>query len=708
VPDMRWNLVLVLAFAASSPTVFGRLEAQEPLHVETRLVEVEVRVNGKDRRPVMGLTKEDFVVKENGKRQEVSTVDFVKSRKLPQGLALQSTGHSRETLQSAGPAAVSQTWIYIDTEVEAVEVPQTCDAIKRFLSEELEPGLMVSLAGSPFTNDRPRLLEMLEKMKKGPFGHWPETPAMINPQLTWEKSLEFEWLSAAGSSTPAPGFAGLSVRPNERGEGPDITLIEQEMSLGLQIALFHYLELTHKLEDLPGKKIVIVFRSGLRMDPENMRLFDILTSDAVRHRISFYTVDSRGLFEINPSSSREEALSYGVLLNGVSSATNYQATQMIKLGREEGLVALANETGGKAVLNTNDMHTVFADVLEDSANYYIVSYYPTVRSKIGQFKKITVAVDRPDAKVYATPGYYEDLPSDTHSKSKRELGLWRDMESKRPNDYPVAATCNFFRGSDGQPVAVLSAGVHVGDLTAKGKGRVDEFGASIVTRVSSAASGTLPFVRGQHSRLLLTPEQYLEAKSDESVFVTYNTQIPLAPGKYVWKVLFHDDNSGKIGVVDLPLEVPDYGELPTASTLLLTRQVVARQTDQRATTPLSAIHEKNNLLAADNLVFVAQPEESFRIGDSLYLLFDLYNPPSYDLDAVSGHLQTKLRRNNGPLSDIHLSWKAVLGPEKGMIRFISSIDSHDLLSGEYEVVEFLPAALAHEKIHLSARFTLRP
>ena len=61
------------------------------------------------------------------------------------------------------------------------------------------------------------------------------------------------------------------------------------------VTLNYYYDLVERLSELPGKKAVVLMRPGLRLEHDNQGLFQDLASFAVRRRVSFYTVDSRGL-----------------------------------------------------------------------------------------------------------------------------------------------------------------------------------------------------------------------------------------------------------------------------------------------------------------------------------------------------------------------------------------------------------------------------
>src|SRR5208283_3282922 len=73
---------------------------------------------------------------------------------------------------------------------------------------------------------------------------------------------------------------------------------------------------------------------------------------------------------------------------------------------QETLVALSADTGGRAYLDSNDFSRVFRGVQQDTAMYYLLGYHSTNTARDGKFRRITVKVNRPEAKLRSGKGYY--------------------------------------------------------------------------------------------------------------------------------------------------------------------------------------------------------------------------------------------------------------------------------------------------------------
>ena len=65
---------------------------------------------------------------------------------------------------------------------------------------------------------------------------------------------------------------------------------------------------------------------------------------------------------------------------------------------------LADETDGRAIVNTNDLDRGLRQIVRDSSAYYLLGYTSAVTTD-GKFHKINVRVKRPGLQVRARPGY---------------------------------------------------------------------------------------------------------------------------------------------------------------------------------------------------------------------------------------------------------------------------------------------------------------
>ncbi len=119
---------------------------------------------------------------------------------------------------------------------------------------------------------------------------------------------------------------------------------------------------------------------------------------AQRSNVAIYTIDPRGLF--NPGDDLIEASGTTDDI-GIPTA----ALQTEVRNAQENLRQVAVDTGGFAVLNTNDFATAFDRIIRENSSYYLFGYYPTNDKRDGRFRKVQVRVKRPGLIVRSRTGY---------------------------------------------------------------------------------------------------------------------------------------------------------------------------------------------------------------------------------------------------------------------------------------------------------------
>jgi len=134
--------------------------------------------------------------------------------------------------------------------------------------------------------------------------------------------------------------------------------------------------------------------------------------DANRGNVSFYPVNALGLVALDKPINKDllEGEAQLLVAEGKSTAGDIarsplRADQQIVSSRSENLRALAENTDGLAVVDTNDLDKGMKRVVDDLTSYYLLGYYATNTKLDGKFRKITVRVKRPNVDVRARRGY---------------------------------------------------------------------------------------------------------------------------------------------------------------------------------------------------------------------------------------------------------------------------------------------------------------
>ncbi len=151
--------------------------------------------------------------------------------------------------------------------------------------------------------------------------------------------------------------------------------------------------------------MLIYFASGLTLHGvDNQAQLHATINDAIRSGVSFWPVDARGLVASAPmgdattGSPGNAAMYTGAAVQAVT--TRLQQSQ-------DTLYALAGDTGGKALLDYNDLTRGITQAQQNITSYYILGYYTSNTNLDGRFRKIKISVNPElNANLDYRAGYY--------------------------------------------------------------------------------------------------------------------------------------------------------------------------------------------------------------------------------------------------------------------------------------------------------------
>ena len=99
---------------------------------------------------------------------------------------------------------------------------------------------------------------------------------------------------------------------------------------------------------------------------------------------------------------------------------------------QDTLRELAEQTGGIASVNTNNVTPAFDRITDANSRYYVLGYYPPNHPRDGRFHKIEVRVKRPGLRVEARRGYAAPRGR-TPEERKRDEAARLAKEARRPD-----------------------------------------------------------------------------------------------------------------------------------------------------------------------------------------------------------------------------------------------------------------------------------
>ena len=145
------------------------------------------------------------------------------------------------------------------------------------------------------------------------------------------------------------------------------------------------------LGSLNEKKALVYFASGMqRNGADNQAQLQATINAAIRANVSFYPIDARGLVATAPLGDATKGSPGG---QGMYSGSSARAATSNFQDQQETLYTLAADTGGKALLDNNDLSMGIVQAQKDISSYYIIGYYSTNDALDGHFRRIKISVN---------------------------------------------------------------------------------------------------------------------------------------------------------------------------------------------------------------------------------------------------------------------------------------------------------------------------
>jgi VWFA-related protein len=432
-------------------------------NVNLVLVDVVATVHGN---PVLTLDRERFHVFEDGKERPI--VAFDQRRPAPS----QAPALARQIQQQIA-SLPSNTYtnlpVYPSTGVtnvlllDALNTPVKDQQEARvemiqYLSN-IKPGTelaVFTLAShlqlvEGFTTDAAKLAEALKSRKAASSQSVLQEPQDSSAQMQLEK----EAASLEQSGNP-PIFTIQSIEQFEA----DLTTFQMDLRVRMTLDAFD--ELARYLGGVPGRKNLIWFSGSfpITLDPDQSQTSYRNAesyADAIRQtddlltaaRVAVYPIDARGLMTsptldvaYQPSQNSIGASGHGrASTRSAGGNINSDDTKFLNQNEEEhdSMKTVADETGGRAFYNLDDLKTAVAEAVDNGDSFYTLGFVP--RGKLnGQYRRIKVEVDGGHYELSYRKGYYADTPG---RPSSHNPGAATPMESAILHGAPDATQVIF-------------------------------------------------------------------------------------------------------------------------------------------------------------------------------------------------------------------------------------------------------------------------
>jgi len=355
--------------------------------LEVTVVNVVAYVTDKHGASVNDLTKDDFRIFHDGEERPISnfqlyTEELIRSYYQAEEAVPLGPTPSAEQAAAEPPADIQPVWVMIlvdNDNLRPLDRNRVLGQLRTFVRENSQPPVKMMVASTnkalkveeEFTDDSSAILGALEGLKMTTGGRTNRDSSRADVYDEIDRFTEAQSSSGDASLQQARGLA--------------VSFAEEELN-DLQFTFGAIREAVNLLAGLPGKKMILHVSNGLPMTPgldlfyalsnaynepgmvtEGMRYaqtrqWESLVKNATSQGVTFYPIGAGGLENITMGSAEHNA------------PRDTIAASMEHDNYIDSLRFMADETGGVAIVNANDIRPRLDRVEQDFYSYYSLGY----------------------------------------------------------------------------------------------------------------------------------------------------------------------------------------------------------------------------------------------------------------------------------------------------------------------------------------------
>lgn len=633
-------LILQNFSAAQTPTPTPP-EETDVVKISTTLIQLDVTVTDKKGNVIRDLKPEDFEIYENGKKQDISNFSFI-SASQPE---VEKENRAEKNATPIPPKAVRPEQIrrtialvVDDLTLSFASVEWVRQALKKFVNEQMQEGDLVAIirtgagigALQQFTNDKRQLLAAIERVRFNLGG-----TAKIGVFSPIEPTLNEQ-----------PGDEDSETQEESRNAEREINELRESVFASGTLGAVNFI--IRGMQELPGRKSIMLLSDGFSLFtrdengfPQGSRILNQLrrlTDQANRASVVIYTIDARGL--VTTGFTAEDDLGS---LNAAQFERRLSDRRSELFDTQEGLNYLAEQTGGFAVINNNDISGGIRKVLNDQS-YYLIGYQPdddTFDVKTRRYNKLAIKVKRDGVRVRYRSGFFgvSDEQINQPSNLSPSQAILKALTSPfAVSEIPIRLNA-LFAGDEKQQSFVRSY-VHIkgSDLTFTKDANGIYKAVFDLVALSFGDNGAI--VDELSKNYTLTADEKLYQQIRKKGFVYYFTFPIKKSGGYQMRVVIRDKDSNKIGSANQFIEVPNLKKNRLTISGIVLENYTSEQWSQ---IPAQTDSSKEISKVTDPLTDTSLRQ--FKRGTILRFGYEIYNPKVVGGQKPKLSLQAKIFRD---------------------------------------------------------------
>jgi VWFA-related protein len=560
-------------------------QVDDVVRTTTELVQTDVLVFDRQGRFVDGLKREQFELRVDGKAQPVSFFEQVAAGSAREEALRTTQGAQTEALSKMSQMVErGRTVIFFvdDLHLSLDSMERTRRALRYFIEKEMRVDDQVAVVAASgnigflgqFTENKAVLRAAISRLSQVPY----TVRDSDKPPMTEYIAIKIEHgdteVIEFYVEELLKGFVtrGGNRATNRNAVKETVKNRARQIVIGVEAVTTNTLasleSLMRSSSEIPGRKLVFFISDGFYLDPKRTgsaatNQLKRVTDAATRAGVVVYTIDARGLVsgQIDATNDRPIDPTGRVDRANVGEITLSQ----------DGLNALADDTGGRATRNRSAIDDWVKNVLQETSNYYVLAWRPqSEEQKDMKYKNIEVkVVGRPELSVRLPRGFFmnEGLAVSAKGNDSKTSATTSQAAAPKTPEGEIRNALTGFAPKRNLRTRVATTFLDVPNsglvLTASTQLATDalSYGADGKQKASVDLAGVVLNDKGKpvtsfKTRLNVDPSSNTAGGSNSSA-VIYNYKAPLQPGIYQVRVAARDAGNGRVGSAMQWIEIPD-------------------------------------------------------------------------------------------------------------------------------------------------------
>ena len=532
---------------------------EDVVKISTHLIQIDVTVTDKNGKVVHDLSPDDFEIYENGKKQNISNFSFISNTQT--ATATDKPKDKKQQVVALPPSPVRPEQVHRTIALVVDDLSLSFEstyyarrALKKFVDEQMQDGDLVAIirtgagmgALQQFTTDKRQLYAAIERVRWNPVG-----TGNIGAFAPMEGKVD----------TGLPPDLQKSIDDNKKDFDQFRTSVFATGTLGA----INYV--VRGMQELPGRKSIMLISDGFKLFEEDhetgtreygrvLEALRRLVDAANRASVVIYSLDARGLAITGLTAADDTS---GRSPDQIESELTDRRNELFDT--QDGLVYLAKQTGGTALINNNDLSGGIRRILDDQS-YYLIAYVPdtdTFDPKSSRFNNLSVKVKQPGFKVRYRSGFFGTSDEKSTAIAAGPTGrnkLFAAVTSPfGSSQIPVRLNAIFNVGKDNTPYVRSLLHIDLSQLKFEELPNKSKKAVIDVLVIAFGDNGAVVDQSGKSFSLEFPPavfEKYLR----EGLVHIFTFPVK-KPGAYQLRVAIRDEATDKVGASNQFIEIPN-------------------------------------------------------------------------------------------------------------------------------------------------------